>query len=173
MNSTAKRHIRLLLVLAYALTLSSCSVSYRFTGTSINYDVIKTLQLDNIVNRAPYGWAPMEAMFNNKLQDIYSSQTRLRQVKRAGDLHIGGEIVAYDQFNKSISSEGYSSQVQLRLTVRIRFENTKTGENWERQFSATSQYDSTQQLSSVQETLVSEMIDDLADQIFNATVANW
>ena len=155
------------------LTLSACSVSYRFTGTSINYDIIKTIQLDKVVNRAPYGWAPMEAMFNNKLQDLYANQTRLRQVRRGGDLHIAGEITAYDQFNKSVSSEGYSAQVQLRMTVNIRFDNTKTGEHWERQFSATSQYDSNQQLSAVQEALVTEMIADLTDQIFNATVANW
>ena len=173
MNLTTKRYFWGIGVMFLILMLQSCSVSYKFTGTSINYDIIKTIQLDKIVNRAPYGWAPMEAMFNNKLQDIFAQQTRLRQVKRAGDLHIAGEITAYDQFNKSISSDGYSTQVQLRLTVNIRYENVKTGEHWERQFSATSQYDSTQQLSAVQESLVTEMIADLTDQIFNATVANW
>ena len=153
--------------------LTACSISYKFTGTSINYDLIKTIQIDNIANRAPYGWAPMEAMFNNTLQDKYASQTRLRLVKRNGDLHLAGEITGYDQFNKSISADGFSSQVQLRMTVNIRYSNAKTGENWERQFSATTQYDSNQQLSAVQETLVTDMTNDLCDQIFNATVANW
>ncbi|MGN1259905.1 MAG: LPS assembly lipoprotein LptE [Alloprevotella sp.] len=158
--------------LAICLTLSSC-ISYKFTGTSINYDLIKTIQIDNVPNRAPYGWAPMEAMFNNKLQDLYANQTRLKLVKRGGDLQIAGEITGYDQFNKSISADGYSSQVQLRMTVNIRFRNVKTNESWEKQFSATTQYDSNQQLSAVQETLVNEMVKDLTDQIFNATVADW
>lgn len=173
-------HIRLLktfvpLVASICLvcTLAACSISYKFTGTSINYDVIKTIQIDNIANRAPYGWAPMEALFNNKLQDRYANQTRLKLVKRGGDLHIAGEITGYDQFNKAISADGYSSQVQLRMTVNIRYNNNKTGESWERQFSATTQYDSNQQLNSVQETLVTEMTNDICDQIFNATVANW
>ena len=154
-------------------TITACTVSYKFTGTSINYDLIKTIQIDNIPNRAPYGWAPMEAIFNNKLQDLYANQTRLRQVKRDGDLQIAGEIIGYDQYNKSIAADGFSSQVQLKMTVNIRFVNNKTNQSWERQFSATTQYESSQQLSAVQESLVTEMVKDLTDQIFNATVADW
>ena len=155
------------------ITLTACSISYKFTGTSINYDLIKNIQIDKIANRAPYGWAPMEAMLNNKLQDVYANQTRLKLVKRGGDMHIAGEITSYDQYNKGISADGYASQVQLRITVNIRFTNSKSNVSWERQFSATSQYDSNQQLTSVQETLVTEMINDICDQIFNATVADW
>jgi len=168
-----KRQLSFFVLLALLVTLAACSISYKFTGTSINYDLIKTIQIDKIANRAPYGWAPMEAMFNNTLQDKYVNQTRLKQVKRGGDLHIAGEITGYDQYNKSISADGYSSQVQLKMTVNIRFTSSKTNESWEKQFSATSQYDSNQQLSSVQESLVTEMTEDLCDQIFNATVADW
>ena len=151
----------------------SCVPRFTFTGTSIDYNVTKTIQIDKIANRAPYGWAPMEAMFNNKLQDKYVNQTRLQLVRRGGDLHVSGEIVAYDQYNKGVTGEGYSSQVQLKLTVNIRFENQKKNQQWERQFSATTQYESTQQLSAVQERLVEEMINDITDQIFNATVSDW
>ena len=168
-----KRHLSDLLLCMMLFTLSACSIKYHFTGTSINYDVIKSIQIDKIPIRAPYGWAPMESMFNNKLQDIYANQTRLRLVKRGGDLHISGEITAYDQYNKAVSANGYASQVQLRMTVNIRFQNNKTNESWEKQFSATTQYDSSQQLATVQERLVTEMIADLTDQIFNATVADW
>lgn len=167
------RRITHLLILSLTLLLAACSVSYKFTGTSINYDIIKSIQIDKVANRAPYGWAPMEAMFNNRLQDVYANQTRLKLVKRAGDLQLAGEITGYDQFNKSISADGLSSQVQLKMTVNIRYRNNKTGESWERQFSATSQYDATQQLTAVQEKLVTEMVNDIVDQVFNATVANW
>jgi len=170
---TGTHKARAALCMAAMLLLAACSVSYKFTGTSINYDLIKSIQIDNIPNRAPYGWAPMEAMFNNKLQDLYANQTRLKLVKRNGDLHISGEITGYDQYNKSISADGFSSQVQLKMTVNIRFTNSKNNQNWERSFSATSQYDATQQLSAVQEQCVKEMVQDLTDQIFNATVADW
>ncbi len=168
-----RKTLQIIVPMLLLCALTACSISYKFTGTSINYDVIKTIQIDKIVNRAPYGWAPMEAILNNKLQDVYANQTRLKLVKRGGDLHVAGEIVSYDQFNKGISADGYASQVQLRLTVNIRFENAKTNQKWEKQFTATSQYDSTQQLTAVQENLVTEMVKDLCDQIFNATVADW
>lgn len=174
MHIIMKAYIKLLVIPILLLSLlTACSVSYKFTGTSINYDLIKSIQIDKIANRAPYGWAPMEAMLNNKLQDVYANQTRLKLVKRNGDLHIAGEIISYDQYNKGISSDGYASQVQLRITVNIRFVNSKNNVQWEKQFSATSQYDSTQQLTAVQEKLVTDMIADVCDQIFNATVADW
>lgn len=172
------RGVQLLLVavllVSGTMLWTACSFQgYKFTGTNINYNLIKTLQLDNLPNRAPYGWAPMEAMLNNRLQDLYANQTRLRMVKRGGDMHIAGEIVGYDQFNKSVSADGFSSQVQLKMTVNIRFTNHKTNQSWEKQFSATVPYDANLQLSAVQEKLVTEMVRDIADQIFNATVADW
>ena len=36
-------------------------------------------------------------------------QTRLKQVKRSGDLQLSGEITNYEAFNKGIGSDGYSS----------------------------------------------------------------
>ena len=64
-----RKVLYLLIPIALFALLTACTVQYKFTGTSINYDLIKTIQIDKIVNRAPYGWAPMEAMLNNKLQD--------------------------------------------------------------------------------------------------------
>ena len=166
------KYVGPLLILLATLLFGSC-ISYKFTGASIDYATTQTIQIDNISNRAPYGWAPMEAMFNNKLQDIYANQTRLTIVKRAGDMHLSGEIVGYDQFNKGIAADGFSSQVQLRLTVNVRFENKKNNQRWERQFSASAPYDSRLQLAQVQERIVTELIRDITDQIFNATVADW
>ncbi len=154
--------------------LVGCTVSYKFNGASIDYEKTKTIQIDPFPIRSTYVWAPMQSMFNNKLTDIFASQTKLRQVKRGGDLQLAGEITGFDQYNKGISSEGYSSQVQLKMTVNVRFTNNKNHtEDFEKQFSATTDYDSSQQLMNVQEELVTQMIKDITDQIFNATVANW
>lgn len=157
-----------------ASVLAACSISYKFTGTSIDYTKTKTISLDKFPIRANYVWSPMEAMFYNSLSDAYARKTKLSVLKRDGDLQLAGEIVEYTQTNKSISSEGYSAQVQLKLTVNVRFVNTKNhDQDFEQRFSATTEYESTQQLVNVQEQLVQEMIDNIVDQIFNATVANW
>lgn len=155
-------------------TLFSCAISYKFNGASIDYEKTKTIQIDPFPIRSSYVWAPMQAIFNNRLTDIYAQQTKLRQVKRGGDLVLAGEITGFDQYNKGVSRDGYSSQVQLKMTVNVRFTNTKNHtEDFERQFSATTEYDATQQLIAVQEELVTQMTKDITDQIFNATVANW
>ena len=159
--------------LLLVLLCTACSVSYKFNGASIDYEKTKTIQIDNFPLRSAYVWAPMQSIFQNKLTDLYATQTKLRLVKKNGDLQLAGEITGFDQYNKGISSDGYSSQVQLKMTVNIRFRNGKTNQSWEKQFSATTQYNSTQQLSAVQEQLVTEMISDITDQIFNATVADW
>ena len=113
-------------------------------------------------------------MFNNALKDEFANHTKLQQVRRNGDLKIEGEITQYSQRNKSVSSEGYSAMTELSLTVNVRFtNNVNHNEDFEQQFTATASYETTQSLNSVQEELVSQMIDDLVDQIFNATVANW
>ena len=60
------------------------------------------------------------------------------------------------------------------MTVNVRFvNNSKHSDDFERQFAATSEYDASQQLTAVQEELVTQMVKDITDQIFNATVANW
>ncbi|MBO4907315.1 MAG: LptE family protein [Bacteroidaceae bacterium] len=161
-------------VVAVAMICTACAISYKFNGASIDYEKTKTIQIDPFPIRSAYVWAPMQAIFNNKLTDIFAQQTKLRQVKRGGDLVIAGEITGFDQFNKGVSSDGYSQLVQLKMTVNVRFTNNKNHvEDFERQFSATTEYDATQQLINVQEELVTQMTKDITDQIFNATVANW
>ena len=162
-----------LLALA-VLCLVACKVSYKFNGASIDYEKTKTIQIDNFPLRSAYVWAPMQSIFQNKITDIFATQTKLKQVKKNGDLQLAGEITGFDQFNKGISSDGYSSQVQLKMTVNVRFTNNKNhNEDFEKQFSATTEYDASQQLNAVQEELVTQMVKDIAEQIFNATVANW
>ena len=165
---------RYILIVLVTLLISACTISYRFNGASIDYTTTKTIQIDNFPIRSAYVWGPMQSIFQNRLTDIFANQTKLRQVKKNGDLQLAGEIVAFDQYNKGISSDGYSSLVQLKMTVNVRFANNKKHtEDFERQFTATSEYDASQQLTAVQEELVTQMVKDITDQIFNATVANW
>ncbi len=161
-------------VALFVCLLASCSISYKFNGASIDYTKTKTIQIAQFPIRSAYVWAPMQAIFNNELTDVFARQTKLRQVNRNGDLQLAGEIVEYSQYNKAVSADGYSSQTQLKMTVNVRFvNNANHDEDFEQRFSATTQYDSSKQLITVQEELVTQMVKDIVDQIFNATVANW
>lgn len=172
---TDKKRLHWLGIGIICLLLTACHFEgYKFNGASIDYTKTKTIQIADFTNRASYVWGPMAPMFNNQLKDIFASHTKLQQVKRNGDLKIEGEITQYTQRNKSVSSEGYSAQTELSMTVNVRFtNNTNHQEDFERQFTANTTYETTQSLASVQEELVTQMVEEIVDQIFNATVANW
>lgn len=164
----------MLLLPLMAVAFAGCTVSYKLTGASIDYTKVKTITLETFQNRAAYQWGPMAPMLNETMSDVFIQQTKLIQVQRGGDLQLAGEIVSYDQFNKSISSDGYSAMVQLKMTVNVRFtNNTNHDEDFERQFSATRDFDATQSLESVQEELVNQMIKEIVESVFNAALANW
>ena len=153
-----------LLLMPLALALVACSVTYKFNGASIDYTRTKTIQIAQFPIRSTYVWAPMQAIFNNQLTDVFARQTKLQQVNRGGDLQIAGEIVEYSQYNKAVSADGYSAQTQLKMTVNVRFVNNKNhDEDFEQKFSATTQYDSSLQLNAVQEDLVTQMVKDIVD----------
>ena len=172
--SQSLKIMSMMFLFTMTLFLLSCSISYKFNGASIDYSKTKTIQISDFPIRSSYVWGPMANIFNNQLKDHYANHTKLIQVRRNGDLRIDGEITRYDQRNKSVSAEGYSAQTELSMTVNVRFTNNNNhSEDFERQFTATTTYDTTQSLNSVQEELVTQMVKDITDQIFNATVANW
>lgn len=171
---TYAKTVLLSLTTVVALAMVSCSVSYKFNGASIDYTKTKTIQIADFPIRSSYVWGPMGPMFNNQLKDMFASHTKLSQVKRNGDLKIEGEITQYSQRNKSVAADGRSAQTELSITVNVRFTNNANhSEDFERQFTANKSYETTQSLTSVQEELVTQMVKDLTEQIFNATVANW
>ena len=173
MDSISK-YIKVALMVTLVAIVSACSVSYKFNGASIDYSKTKSIQINDFPIRSAYVWGPMGPLFNNELKDMFASHTRLAQVRRNGDLKLEGEIIRYDQRNKSVSSEGYSAQTELSITVNVRFtNNVNHSEDFEQQFTAMQTYDSSLSLNSVQDELVGKMVTDICEQIFNACVANW
>lgn len=167
-----KRSLALTVVLCSILT--ACTVSYKFSGSSINYDKVKTISVADFPIKAAYVYAPLGTRFNEELKDIYIRQTRLEMVNRDADLEVEGEITGYNQYNQAVTADGYSSETKVTLTVNVRFvNNTNHEEDFEQQFSAFRTYDSTLMLTAVQDQLIAEMVKEITDQIFNETVANW
>ena len=172
--SVYNKGVMTIAVAIIAMVITACSVSYKFNGASIDYNKTKTIQIADFPIRSSYVWGPMASIFNNQLKDQYANHTRLIQVKRNGDLKVEGEITQYSQRNKAVTAQGESAQVELSMTVNVRFTNNANhSEDFERQFTATTTYDSRQSLNSVQEECVTQMVKDITDQIVNATVANW
>ncbi len=154
--------------------LSSCLVSYKFNGTSIDYTRIKTISVTDFPNQATLVYPSLAPLFNEKLKDEYSSKTRLKLVDRDGDLQVSGEIVNYELIQTGVNNVGTSTKTKLQITVNVRFVNKmQPTEDFEQRFVSYQEFSNTQTINQVQDELNNEIIEDLVSQIFNRTVANW
>ena len=157
-----------------AFILSACTISYKFNGASIDYTKVKTISIKDFPNQAPLVYPPLSQQFTEGLKDLYIRQTRLNMVRDNGDLDLEGEITGYDLTQLAVKENAYASQSKLTITVKVRYSNrTNPDEDFEQTFSAYREFSNTQMLQDVQDALCSEMIKEIADQIYNATVANW
>lgn len=161
---------------ALPFLVTSCKIQLGLAPiTSIDYNKVKTVSIAEFQNQSEYVYAPLAIQFNQELKDMFIQQTRLQLVNSGGDLEISGEITGYNQYNQGVDASGYSSEVKLTLTVKVNYvNNTNHEEDFEGQvFSAFQTYESTQLLTAVQDRLIPLMIEDITEQIFNSTVANW
>ena len=160
---------------ALPFLVTSCKIQLGLAPiTSIDYNKVKTVSIAEFQNQSEYVYAPLAIQFNQELKDMFIQQTRLQLVNSGGDLEISGEITGYNQYNQGVDASGYSSEVKLTLTVNVRYvNNTNHEEDFAQPFSAFQTSESTQLLTAVQDQLIPLMIEDITEQIFNSTVANW
>jgi hypothetical protein len=161
-------------LLLLLMVLTSCLVSYKFNGTSIDYTKIKTISVVDFPNQASLVYPALAPEFNEKLKDEYSSKTRLKLVPRDGDLQVSGEITNYELIQTGVNAAGTSTKTKLQITVNVRFVNkTNPSENFEQNFVSYQDFSNDQTINQVQDELNKEIVSDLINQIFNRTVANW
>lgn len=166
--------IKILTLTICALIISSaCTVSYKFNGASIDYTKTKSIAITNFPNNAALVYTPLTTKFNDELQNIYANQTRLKILRSGGDMELEGAITGYTLTPLSVGSDALASETKLTLTVKIIFTNNVTEETIENTFSSNRTFSTSSTLEDVQDTLIEEMVEEIVDQIFNATVANW
>ena len=151
-----------------------CTVSYRFNGAMVDYNTTKTITINYFPNRARYVYPPLSQDFTQGLLDIFTRQTRLSVVPRDGDIQIDGEITGYDLQNTAIGSDAYATETRLTITVKVHYtDRNNPSQDLEQTFSAQRTFPNTQMLTDVQAELATEMVEELADMIFNATIGRW
>ena len=166
--------MRNLLVFLGLLIATACSISYKFNGASIDYTKVKTIMISDFTNQSSYVNPTLAPEFTEELKDIYIRQTRLEQVTSNGDLALEGEVTGYDFTPMAVKEDALASQTRLTITVRVRYmNNTNPDEDFEQSFSAYREFDSNLMLQQVESSLCAEIIEEIVDQVYNATVANW
>lgn len=146
--------------------------AYSFTGG--NTGNAKTIQVDFFPNQAPLIEPTLSQKFTQDLRDLFLRQTNLNLTPTNGDLHFSGEITDYRITPMSATANQTAAQNRLTITVNVVFENKlEEKDNFEKRFSFYYDYPANQQLNNILETALSEILERITQDIFNASVAKW
>ena len=162
------------LIGTFVLLLSSCSISYKFNGANINYQTTHSISIADFPNNAAMVNPTLSNNLTEGIRDLYQRQTRLQVLRKGGDLELEGEITGYDISQGAIGSDSYATESKLTITVMVHFTNNiYPEESFDKAFSAYQTFDSSRLLTDVQDELCAIIIKEIAENIYNDTVAKW
>jgi hypothetical protein len=162
-----------ILILLFCITCFAGCKFYSFTGASIPPQA-KTFSVRHFPNHAQIIQPTLSQRFTESLQDKFTTQTRLSLTDGKGDLHFEGSITGYTTQPTAISGDDQAALNRLTVTVRVVFINEYDPKgDFERSFARYFDYDSRRSLSEVEDQALTEIIEALVDDIFNAAVVNW
>ena len=170
-----KSHISRIVIVALVIAIMpSCLISYKFNGASIDYSKTQSISIADFPNNAALVNPNLSNALSEGIRDQYSRQTRLQILPRGGDLELEGEITDYNLTPMAISADNLSAETKLTMVIKVRFTNNKAPEeSFEKTYSAYQTFDSSRLLTEVQDELCSTMIIEIAENIYNDTVAKW
>ncbi len=169
-----KRFVLIFNIFIIALfILEGCTGGYSFTGASIPPDA-KTISIQNFPNYASMVNPQLSQVLTDGLRNAFSSQTSLNLVDYDGDLDIKGEITNYTMQPTAITGNDQAAMNRLTITIKVVFVNTKDpNANFEQSFSRYKEFSAQMNFSSVESSLVEEIVNELIDDVFNKAVVNW
>lgn len=152
---------------------SGCTVSYNFRGVNISSE-LQTYTVQYFQNRAPIVQAQLSQVFTEALQDKIQNNTSLDLAADGGDVHFSGEITGYQTRPTAITGDETAARNRLTISVRVKYTNALEPElDYDSSFSRYEDYDATQNLQDVENTLIELIVEDLVEDIFNKAFVSW
>lgn len=165
-----KRLTWFLLILAVISIQGTCRVGTR--DVSIEPEA-KTVKINLIENRARYVNPQLSPKLTDKLRQKITNQTRLSQTNGEADYEISGVITDYSVSTSGISNQQASSN-NLNVTVHIVFSNrVKPSRNFEADITRNYPFSASLSLQQAETQLAEQLINNLADEIFNRIFSDW
>ena len=165
--------ILIIISIASMIVLQSCKVSYSFSGTNIPIE-IETFSVQYFPNRAPLVQAQLSQVFTDALKDKIEGQTRLEMVTGFGDVDFSGEIKNYETRPTAITGDETAALNRLTISIRVSYMNSfNPDESFDSQFSRYEEYESSKNLSDVEDELIGLIVENIIEDIFNKAFVNW
>lgn len=164
--------MKLILTILLSISLTSCGI-YSFTGASIPTEA-KTISVDYFSNKAATVQPSLSQVFTERLKDMFLEQTNLSLSENESDLSFSGYISKYQIKPMAIKANETAGQNRLTIAIKVTYNNSLDSENnFEHTFSRYRDYDSVQNISDIENTLIEEITNELAEDVFNKAFVNW
>ncbi len=158
-------------ILLISILLSSCGV-YSFTGTNVDADTINIGYIESEARLAsPY----LSPQITQKLKERVQNLTKLQILDiDSTDLTLTGVVTKYKVEVTSLADVDQATQNSLKIAVDMKYENRKEPkENFTKTFERFADFSADVTLQEVETELIDDIVEQLVNDIFNATFANW
>ncbi|MCS7189861.1 MAG: LptE family protein [Bacteroidia bacterium] len=147
--------------------------AYSFRSGALPTDV-RTVSLAPITNEASIIIPTLSQVLAEAIRQKFVTQSPLTLRSDKGDLHLYGRITDFKVAPITIQGSQQAAQNRLSITVVFKCISTKHPElSWEQTFMNFSDFPASQPLTAVQEALISDICDRIAQDIVNKALSNW
>lgn len=171
-SSAAMKVVALLLILNSSFFLSGCGI-YSFSGTNLSPD-LKTFTVLNFTMGTAGGPANLPQKLTEQLKEYFQKNTSLTILPSGGDLILEGSITGYDVAPAATTANDQAGLNRLNVTVQVRFTNGKDEtKNFDQSFTYYADFPQDQTLNQNEARLLPTIQENLIQQIFNKSAADW
>lgn len=165
------KNIFLILMSLFFITIAfSC---YTLSGISIADDV-NTYYVEQLRNNADNAPPTLPQTLTENLKEKIRTESRLVFSDTEPDIEFRGSLVDFRVTAEAPQPGEVTAINRLTIIVAIDYINNKTPEkNWKSNFSFFYDYSSTTDLSSIQETAIRSITNQLMEDIFNRAFTDW
>ncbi|RYF99170.1 MAG: hypothetical protein EOO02_17435 [Chitinophagaceae bacterium] len=149
---------------------------YSFKDASVPASV-KTYRLKLIENRATNVNPQLAPQLTDRLRQKINSQFSRLRPTQGEDAHydIAATVVDFRPVTAGVASNQQAASNRIVVTVKISFVNnlTEGTKSFEADVSRNFDYGSTVDFTTAQQSLLSEIVRNMTDEIFNRIFSNW
>lgn len=160
-------------VLTLLATFSSGCAYYSFTGATIPSH-LETVAIPLVEDLSSNPISDLGGLLTERLVQRFVGQTRLQLAtsEPEADAVLNAEIRTYTVQPAAVGGQNTATLNRLTITVGATYADQVEDEQvFERTFSSSFEYDPTDLAS--EEEAVAEVLDNIADDIFQAATSNW
>jgi hypothetical protein len=153
------------------LLFASCEIQYGMLDNSIEADSFSVDIFEEQAANAPAGYG---ADFTEFLRDFLVSRSKMKMKSEKADIEISGKLKSYFTTPAAIQSDEVAALNSLKVTFQISVvNNNDEKQSFEQNFNAFSNYESSSDLSSVEDALLDDINERLSQDVLSKLSSNW